>query len=149
MRAVVQRVRQASVSVDGRVIAEIEAGLLVYLGVQTDDTDRDVDYMADKVRHLRIFPDDKGRMNRDVADAGGGALVISAFTTIADARRGRRPSFEKAAAPEIAKPLYERFCRKLLDKGLDLAQGQFGAMMQVRSNNDGPICILLDSGRMF
>jgi len=149
MRAVVQRVSEASVEVDGRVCGAIGAGLLVYLGVAVDDTEQDVTYLADKVRHLRVFQDDQGRMNLDVGHVGGGVLVVSAFTTQADARRGRRPSFEPAARPEDAVVMYERFCETLVAAGVTVERGSFGQMMSVRSVNDGPICMLLDSKRVF
>ena len=149
MRAVVQRVSEAAVEVEGRVCGAIDAGLLVYLGVAVDDAEQDVSYLADKVRHLRIFQDDQGRMNLDVGQVGGGVLVVSAFTTQADARHGRRPSLEPAARPEAAQAIYERFCATLAATGLLVERGSFGAMMAVRSTNDGPICLLLDSKRVF
>jgi D-tyrosyl-tRNA(Tyr) deacylase len=108
-----------------------------------------MEYLADKVAHLRIFPDDQDRMNLDVLQAGGALLVVSAFTTQADARKGRRPSFEAAAQPNMARPLYERFCESLRQSGLDVQTGSFGAMMDVNSVNAGPICMLLDSKRTF
>lgn len=149
MRAVVQRVCEASVMVDGRTVAAIERGLSVYLGVAADDGDSDLTYVADKVRHLRIFPDENERMNLDVAQAGGKVLVVSAFTVQADARHGRRPSFEGAAPPDRARVLYELFCDALVRSGLTVQRGLFGAMMDVRSVNTGPVCILLDSRRVF
>ena len=149
MRAVVQRVSEAVVEVDGGVCGAIEAGLLVYLGVAVDDTEQDVSYLSDKVRHLRIFRDDQGRMNLDVGQVAGGVLVVSAFTTQADARRGRRPSLEPAARPEEAEAMYERFCQTLVEAGMPVERGSFGDMMAVRSVNDGPICLLLDSKRVF
>jgi len=149
MRAVIQRVSEASVEVEDGVSGAIGAGLLVYLGVGTDDGDDDVAYIADKVRHLRIFPDDEGRLNRDVVEAGGKVLVVSAFTVQADARRGRRPSFDAAAAPELAVQLYERVCEALDQLGVSVERGVFRAMMSVHSVNAGPICILLDSKRSF
>jgi len=149
VRAVVQRVSQASVSVDGNIIAAIEQGLLVYLGVAVDDGDADLSYIVDKVRHLRIFPDESDRMNLDVAQGGGNVLVVSAFTVQADARQGRRPSFEGAAPPDRASVLYELFCDSLVRNGLAVQRGSFGAMMDVHSVNAGPVCILLDSRRLF
>jgi len=149
VRAVVQRVSQASVSVDGNIVAAIERGLLVYLGVAVDDGDSDLTYIVDKVRFLRIFPDDGDRMNLDVAQAGGKVLVVSAFTVQADARHGRRPSFEGAAAPDRARILYELFCDALVRNGLTVQRGSFGAMMDVHSINAGPVSVLLDSRRMF
>lgn len=149
MRAVVQRVSSASVRVDGREHARIGAGALVYLGVAVEDGQDDLAYLVDKVRHLRIFADSAGKMNLDVSEAGGEVLVVSAFTTQADARRGRRPSFDAAARPDDAKPAVERFCEMLLAAGLTVRQGVFGAYMDVVSHNDGPICILLDSKRQF
>lgn len=149
MRAVIQRVSQASVSVDERIVAAIEHGLLVYLGVAADDGDADLTYVVDKVRHLRIFPDESDRLNLDLVQAGGKVLVVSAFTVQADARHGRRPSFEGAAPPDRARVLYELFCDALVRSGLSVQRGSFGAMMDVRSVNAGPVCILLDSRRMF
>lgn len=149
MRAVVQRVSEASVTTDGSVCAAIGDGLLVYVGIGGGDTNADTAYLADKVCGLRIFPDEAGQMNRHVAEAGGAILVVSAFTVQADARKGRRPSFVRAAGQETALPLYEGFCTALARNGLTVARGRFGAMMAVRSVNAGPVCILLDSKRSF
>ena len=149
MRAVVQRVSEATVMVDGRSVAAIEHGLLVYLGVAADDDDADLTYVVDKVRHLRIFSDESGRMNLDVDQAGGKVLVVSAFTVQADARYGRRPSFQGAAPPDRARVLYELFCDALVRSGLTVQRGSFGAMMDVQSVNAGPVCVLLDSLRAF
>jgi D-tyrosyl-tRNA(Tyr) deacylase len=137
------------VIVDQQVVGEIGVGLLVYAGVAGDDTPDDVQYLVDKIAHLRIFNDDEGKMNRSVVDVGGGVLVISAFTLQADARKGRRPSFDAAAAPEPANALYEQLCESLVDAGLAVARGVFRAAMLVESVNVGPICILLDSKRLF
>jgi D-tyrosyl-tRNA(Tyr) deacylase len=149
MRAVVQRVSEASVRGDGKVYGSIDRGLLVYLGVDRDDGDADVSYLADKVRHLRIFPDESDRMNRDVMQAKGQVLVVSAFTVQADARRGRRPAFESAASQDRAIVLYELFCDALRRLGVPVERGSFGDYMDVESVNAGPICILLESRRLF
>ena len=149
MRAVVQRVSRASVTVEGRIAVTIERGLLVYLGVASDDGDADLMYVVDKVRHLRIFSDESDRMNLDVSQSGGKVLVVSAFTVQADARRGRRPSFESAATPDRARVLYELFCDALIRSGLTVERGSFGAMMDVHSVNAGPVCVLLDSRRLL
>ena len=149
MRATVQRVANARVIVEGRVTGEIGQGLLVYVGVAAADTPDDVLYLVDKIAHLRIFNDDEGKMNRSVVDVGGGVLVISAFALQGDARKGRRPSFDAAAPPELANALYERLCDDLATAGLAVARGVFRAAMLVESVNVGPICILLDSKRLF
>ncbi|HOM51842.1 MAG TPA: D-aminoacyl-tRNA deacylase [Phycisphaerae bacterium] len=149
MRATVQRVSEASVTVEGRVVGAIGQGLLVYLGVAVDDGPADVQYMLDKISNLRIFVDDAGKMNRSVQDIGGGVLVISAFALQADARKGRRPSFDAAARPELARQLYEQLCDELAHIGLTVERGMFRAHMDVASVNDGPICILLDSKKQF
>ena len=149
MRAVVQRVSQAGVVVDSATVGQIGPGLLVYLGVAADDAEADAAYLADKVAHLRIFPDQQDRMNLDVIQAGGDVLVVSAFTTQADARKGRRPTFETAAQGCTAKPFYDQFCALLRSTGLHVETGAFGAMMEVQSANAGPVCILLDSKRTF
>ena len=149
MRAVVQRVKVAQVQVDGQCVGQIERGLLVYLGVHKDDTDKDFDYILDKVINLRIFSDDEGRMNLSVLDTGGQILVVSQFTLFGDARRGRRPSYGEAAGNEKANLYYERFLYSLKEKGIKTASGQFGADMQVSYVNDGPVTILLDSFKNF
>ncbi|HPD30331.1 MAG TPA: D-aminoacyl-tRNA deacylase [Phycisphaerae bacterium] len=149
MRAAVQRVHEASVTVDGQVVGSIRQGLLVYAAVAIDDTEADARYIAEKVAGLRIFNDPDGKMNLKVSDVGGGLLVISAFTLQADARKGRRPSFDAAAGPDLALVLYERLCEMLGDMGLSVAKGVFRAHMEVASINDGPICVLLDSKRTF
>lgn len=149
MRAAVQRVHEASVTVDGRVVGAIGQGLLVYAGVAADDAEADVQYIAEKVAGLRIFRDAGDKMNLSVSEAGGRVLVISAFTLQADARKGRRPSFDAAAGPDLAMSLYERLCDKLSAMGLTVARGVFRAHMEVASINDGPICVLLDSKRLF
>ena len=149
MRAVVQRVSEATVMVDGRSVAAIEQGLLVYLGVAAVDDDTDLTYVVDKVRQLRIFSDENERISLDVAQARGKVLVVSAFTVQADARHGRRPSFQDAAPPDRARVLYELFCDALVRSGLTVQRGSFGAMMAVRSVNAGPVCVLLDSRRTF
>jgi len=149
MRATVQRVSSARVIVEGSVTGEIGQGLLVYVGVAADDAPDDVLYLVDKIAHLRIFNDDECKMNRSVVDVGGGVLVISAFALQGDARKGRRPSFDAAAAPEPANALYERLCESLAAAGLAVARGVFRAAMLVESVNVGPICILLDSKRLF
>ncbi len=149
MRAVVQRVCQAEVEVDREIVGRIGGGLLVYLGVEPDDAEADAVLIADKLRHLRIFPDGQNQMNLDVSQAAGGILLVSAFTTTADARKGRRPSFDRAASGPVAQPWYERVRDLLIDHGIRVETGTFGAMMKVHSINDGPICILLDSRRAF
>ena len=147
MRAVVQRVRQASVEVGGEVVGRISAGLLVYAGAAPDDTDEDVAYIADKVAHLRIFRDENDKMNLDVGQIDGGVLLVSAFTVQADARKGRRPSFDSCAPGEIAEPLIDKLADAIRGYGLHVETGRFAAYMQVAAVNDGPICILLDSRR--
>ena len=149
MRAVVQRVSEASVTTDGRVSGAIGDGLLIYLGVDRDDGDADASYIADKVRHLRIFPDEADKMNLDVLQAGGKVLVVSAFTVQADARRGRRPAFESAAPQDRAIVIYELLCDALRRLGVPVERGSFGDYMDVKSTNAGPVCILLESRRAF
>lgn len=154
MRAVVQRVSTARVTVGERVTGEIGTGLLVLVGVEQGDGPADVAYIAAKVRDLRIFEDDgdeqgRKRMNRSVADIGGSVLVVSQFTLSGDVRNGRRPSFINAAAPELARALYEDVVRELQASGLTVATGEFQAMMQVGLVNDGPVTILLDSRKVF
>lgn len=149
MRAVVQRVLDAQVQVDGQCIGKIAKGLLVYLGVHKDDTDKDFDYILDKVINLRIFSDDAGRMNLSLLDTGGDILVVSQFTLFGDARRGRRPSYGEAAGNEKGNLYYQRFLHELKEKGINTASGQFGADMQVAYTNDGPVTILLDSFKVF
>ncbi len=149
MRAVVQRVAEAVVSVDHRTVGSVGKGLLVYLGVGDGDTAADLDYLVKKVAGLRIFPDERGHMNRSVVDVGGGALVISQFTLFGDVRRGKRPSFISAMPPEEANRMYEGFCETLSRLGVPTARGEFGAMMMVSSVNDGPVTILLDSKKLF
>ena len=139
MRAVVQRVSRASVAVDGAVVGSIGPGLLVLLGVAPDDTAEQVRWLADKVVNLRIFGDDEGKMNRSLLDAGGGCLVVSQFTLYGDARKGTRPSYEAAARPEHAEPLYERFADRL-----GARRGVFGAHMEVELVNDGPVTVLVE-----
>ena len=144
-----QRVSSARVSVDDRITGEIDAGLLILLGVEQGDGLSDVHYIASKVRDLRIFSDDAGKMNLSVLDRQGGVLVVSQFTLSGDARNGRRPSFAGAAPPQIARALYEDVVRELKTSGLVVATGEFQAMMQVALVNDGPVTILLDSRKTF
>ena len=146
MRAVIQRVRSASVTVEEEVVGKIGPGFLVLLGVATGDDDDDGTWMARKIAGLRVFPDDAGRMNLDLAAAGGEVLLVSQFTLQADCRRGNRPSFIAAAAPEIAAPAVDRVGNLLRERhGLKVETGRFGASMEVRLLNDGPITIVLDS----
>src|SRR5574340_570996 len=141
MRAVVQRVRRASVEVAGAVVGEIGPGLLVLLGVAQDDTDADAAYLADKVAGLRIFEDGEGKMNLAAAEVGGAVLAVSQFTLLGDVRRGKRPSFDAAARPEQARRLYEVFVQKIRDSGLCCAAGRFQEMMDVELVNEGPVTI--------
>jgi D-tyrosyl-tRNA(Tyr) deacylase len=145
MRAVVQRVKASRVEVEGITVGAIGPGLLVFLGVGTDDSDKDCDYLSRKIAHLRIFQDDKGMMNRSVIDIGGGVLVVSQFTLWADCRKGRRPSFGGAAQPEAARVLYKMFVECLVAEGLKPETGRFQEDMEVHIVNDGPVTILLDS----
>jgi len=154
MRAVLQRVTRARVTVGERVTGEITHGLLVFVGVEDEDTPADLDYVAGKIREVRIFEDDGGadgrkRMNRSVVEVGGSVLVVSQFTLSGDVRRGRRPSFDGAAAPEVARAMYEALVDKLRATGLPVATGEFQAMMRVELENDGPVTILVDSRRTF
>ena len=149
MRAVVQRVTSAKVTVGDRITGEIDAGLMVLLGVEQNDGPADVQYIASKIRDLRIFADDAGKMNLSVLDKQGGVLVVSQFTLSGDARNGRRPSFVTAAPPQVARALYEDVVRELGASGLRVATGEFQAMMQVALVNDGPVTILLDSRKTF
>jgi D-aminoacyl-tRNA deacylase len=149
MRAVVQRVRDAAVRVDGRTIGSITAGLLVYLGVGRNDTDRDLRILCDKIANLRIFPDEQGKMNLSVLAVRGAILVVSQFTLFADAREGRRPSYSEAAPAELARGMYEKAIELLRASGLEVETGEFQASMEVSYTNLGPITILLDSEKKF
>jgi D-aminoacyl-tRNA deacylase len=149
LRAVVQRVSSASVSVDGAVISSISKGLLVLLGVAGDDSEADAQYLADKSANLRIFSDDEGKMNLSVSDIRGEVLVVSQFTLYGDCRKGRRPSFIAAARPEKAESLYEIYTSALTTMGLECKTGVFQAHMDVELVNDGPVTILLDSKKAF
>jgi len=145
LRAVVQRVTRARVTVDSRVAGEIQTGLLILLGVGREDNAESVFYLAEKIANLRIFPDDAGKMNRSLVESSGSALVISQFTLYGDTRGGRRPSYIQAASPEIASGLYEEFVRCLRSFGIAVETGIFQAHMEVELVNDGPVTILLDS----
>ena len=149
MRAVVQRVASASVTVDGKLISEIGNGLLIFHGVAHEDTSADLDYLANKVANLRVFEDDEGRMNRSLLEIGGEALVVSQFTLYGDCRKGRRPSFIDAAPPDKAEALYQQFIQALSNTGISVQAGIFQAMMDVELVNDGPVTILLDSSKLF
>ena len=149
MRAVVQRVADARVTVNGRIRGRIEEGLLVYLGVAAGDEERDLKYTVEKVVNLRIFPDSNGKMNFSVLDSGGSVLVVSQFTLYGDARQGRRPSYTAAAEPEKARSFYDRFNEEIRSRGLQVETGEFAARMEVRYTNAGPVTILLDSTKLF
>jgi D-tyrosyl-tRNA(Tyr) deacylase len=149
MRAVVQRVKTAKVMVDGAVVGEIGTGVLIFLGVGVGDTIDDAEYLASKIVHLRIFGDDEGKMNLSLLETGGEALVVSQFTLWGDCKKGRRPSFVRAADPAIANDLYQKFIFFLKGKGIQVAEGRFQEMMDVHLVNDGPVTLLLDSARNF
>jgi D-tyrosyl-tRNA(Tyr) deacylase len=149
MRAVVQRVKESRVEVKGRTVGAIGAGLLVFLGVGQEDSEKDCRYLAEKVAHLRIFSDARGALNLSLMDTGGSALVVSQFTLWGDCRKGRRPSFTRAAPPEKARELYELFMRLLTEKGIPIAAGRFQEMMDVYLVNDGPVTLMLDSEKSF
>jgi D-aminoacyl-tRNA deacylase len=149
VRAVVSRVAWARVVADGELTGEIGPGLLVLVGVANGDTEADADWLAAKLATLRVFGDDQGKMNRSLAEVGGGALVVSQFTLYGDARKGRRPSYVAAAPPEQAAPLVEAVAKSLAGSGIPVASGRFGADMLVESAGDGPVTILLDSARGF
>jgi D-tyrosyl-tRNA(Tyr) deacylase len=144
MRVVLQRVSRASVSIDGRIAGAIGRGFCLLVGLTHGDTDATVDWMAEKVAGLRLFPDAEGKMNLGLDEVGGGVLVISQFTLYGDSAKGRRPSFIDAARPETAIPLYERFVGALRARGLEVATGEFGADMQVEIHNDGPVTLILE-----
>lgn len=145
MRAVVQRVSSASVRVDGEIVGEIGRGLLVLLGVRVGDDEAEARWLADKIAGLRILDDADGKMNRSLLDDGLPALVVSQFTLYGDVRKGRRPSWIDAAPPEVAEPLYERFCSLLADAGVPVERGRFRAHMDVALTNDGPVTLILDT----
>jgi len=149
MRAVIQRVVHTSVAVDDDIIGEIGTGLLVLLAVSRDDRPADADYLAEKITGLRIFDDEQGKMNRSLAETGGAMLVISQFTLYGDVRKGKRPSFDAAARPELAKQLYEYFVERVRAAGIRCETGRFQAMMKVELVNDGPVTILIDSEKKF
>ena len=149
MRAVLQRVSRASVSVDNDVIGQIDRGLVVFLGVATGDGPADIEYVTSKICEVRVFPDDDGRMNRSVADAGGALLLISQFTLLGDVRKGRRPAFDAAERPAEAEAVYEDVVRRLRQTGVPVETGRFRAHMVIDVVNDGPVTILVDSRREF
>ncbi len=144
MKAVVQRAAQGRVTVGGKVVGQIGAGLVVLLGIERGDGDSEAQWMANKIAHLRIFEDDDGKFNRSLLDTAGQILLISQFTLCGDARKGRRPSFTSAAPPEVAEPLVERVAELLAEQGVHVEQGQFQALMLVEIHNDGPVTIILE-----
>ncbi len=149
MRAVVQRVSGGKVLVDGEVLASIGQGLVVLLGVTKEDDSSDINYMVDKISNTRIFSDEDGKLNLSVKDIGGGVLVVSQFTLLGDCRKGRRPSFSNAASSDKAMTFYKDVIKGLMKEGINVSEGKFQAMMKVEIINDGPVTILLDSGKEF
>ena len=149
MRAVIQRVKSAAVMVDGEIVGQIGKGLLVLVGVARDDGSPDVSYLANKIVNLRVFPENDKLLHFTTAEAGGGLLVVSQFTILGDCRKGRRPSFDQSAPPELAEKLYEELVAALTQLGLPVATGRFRAMMEVSLVNDGPVTLLLDSKKLF
>jgi len=149
MRAVIQRVKEARVEVESSVVGEISKGLLIFLGVGEGDTEKECEYMANKIINLRIFPDENDLMNLSLLDINGAALIVSQFTLWGDCRKGRRPSFIQAARPEKANELYEHFVSLMKKNNIDVATGQFQEMMDVHLINDGPVTILIDSSKNF
>jgi D-aminoacyl-tRNA deacylase len=149
MRAVIQRVRRAHVTVDGRVVGQIGAGLVVLVGIGKGDTAETADYLAEKTANLRIFDDASGKMNVSLLESGGAALVVSQFTLYGDVRRGRRPAFDRAAPPQEAKEIYEQYAARLRSFGIRVETGIFQAHMVLELENDGPVTILLDSEKLF
>jgi len=145
MKAVIQRVKESSVSVEGEIIGSIKRGLLILLGVAKGDQKAQADYLSEKVANLRIFEDENGKMNRSLMETGGEVLVVSQFTLLGDCRKGRRPSFIEAAEPEDANLLYEYFANRLKDKGIPIQTGKFRAMMDVALVNDGPVTLIVES----
>jgi D-aminoacyl-tRNA deacylase len=149
MRAVVQLVKEASVTIEGKVISHIGAGLVILLGVHREDGERDALYLAEKIINLRIFADERGMMNLSILEVRGELLVVSQFTLFGDCRKGKRPSYSEAAPPVKARKLYQLFCQHIAGSGLKLATGEFQAMMQVSLTNNGPVTMLLDSQKCF
>jgi D-tyrosyl-tRNA(Tyr) deacylase len=149
MRAVVQRVTSSSVTVEGQVIGKIEKGLMVLLGVGNQDNENDIRYLVDKIVNLRIFEDENGKMNLSLKEVNGQLLVVSQFTLYGDCRKGKRPSFDKAARPDVAEELYNKFINACRDDGIDVRTGKFQAMMMVEIHNDGPVTMLLESKKEF
>jgi D-tyrosyl-tRNA(Tyr) deacylase len=145
MKAVIQRVKESSVSIESEIIGSIKRGLLILLGVAKGDQKAEADYLSEKVANLRIFEDENGKMNRSILETGGEALVVSQFTLLGDCRKGRRPSFIAAAKPEDANALYEYFANRLEDKGISVQKGKFQAMMDVALVNDGPVTLIVES----
>jgi D-tyrosyl-tRNA(Tyr) deacylase len=145
MRVVVQRSKEAKVTVDGEITGQISFGFVVLVGVTHDDTQADVEFIAEKIANLRVFEDEEGKMNHSLLDVGGDVLSISQFTLYGDCRKGRRPNFMQAAKPDMAQPLYEQFNSALRAKGITVATGVFGAMMDVQLTNDGPVTLVLES----
>ncbi len=149
MRAVVQRVRHASVRIDDSITGQIGYGLVILLGIRAEDTTRDLQWMADKTVNLRIFEDHEGKMNRSLADINAEMLIVSQFTLYGDCRKGRRPGYSNAAPPEIAEPIYNLFIEEIKNRGIKTATGTFRAMMEIELANDGPVTLLLDSEKKF
>ncbi len=149
MRFVCQRVLQAKVEVNSQTVGRIDKGLLVYLGIGKDDTIKDAEFIAEKLVNLRIFPDEDGKMNRNLLDVGGAILLVSNFTLHGDCRKGRRPGFDAAAQPQLARQLYEKVADLITEQGVSVEKGVFGEYMHVTSTNDGPVTFLLDSSRLF
>ena len=149
MRAVIQRVKEASVTVEGEITGQIGKGLVILVGVAREDSADDVVYLANKIANLRVFPENDRLLHFTTAEVGGGVLVVPQFTVLGDCRKGRRPSFDQSAPPELAEKLYEEFVAALASTGLPVATGRFRAMMEVNLINDGPVTLLLDSKKLF
>ena len=149
MRVIIQRVNEARVKVHNETIGQIQQGYLIFLGISKDDTEKDIEYLVNKIKLLRIFEDNQGKMNKNIFEKKGEILLVSQFTLYADCRKGNRPSYDKAAKPDIALNLYNKFYEKLSETGLKLEQGQFGAIMDVELCNNGPVTIILDSNKLL